>query len=241
MALPRRYPTSHQSNPPVIDLTGDDEPASYSSTIQPTRNETTRRLLRHAGQEIIDVDSLPDRSALRMRPSSPEFEIIHATSNPYPQATRLPSIRNSPTIGMSARRRPSNRRSPPLSSLIGSNEISVLHLSRLASGMYQREQRPLWLQGLSQSMDYSTVPLFMRSEESAPPPSPRESYVAPEPPRIGFTRSPGEDDVVVCPNCDTELAIGQEEEEEEEAKAIYVVKSCGHVCLTLRIALPVFD
>jgi hypothetical protein len=51
-----------------------------------------------------------------------------------------------------------------------------------------------------------------------------------EPPRDaapGFTRTPGEDEVVVCPNCGDELATGHNEMKQE----LWVIKVCGHVSL----------
>lgn len=55
------------------------------------------------------------------------------------------------------------------------------------------------------------------------PPTPK--YSPPPEPAEGFTRNPAEDEVVVCPNCGDELAVGAEEAKQE----IWVVKSCGHV------------
>ncbi|PNS19201.1 hypothetical protein CAC42_2378 [Sphaceloma murrayae] len=69
-----------------------------------------------------------------------------------------------------------------------------------------------------------------------PPQTPQPPYEAPEKPPIGFTRSPAEDEVVVCPNCGDELCVG----EGEEKRSVWVVKACGHVycgqCMTHRRA-----
>ncbi|KAF4212788.1 hypothetical protein CNMCM8980_000291 [Aspergillus fumigatiaffinis] len=56
----------------------------------------------------------------------------------------------------------------------------------------------------------------------------QSSYKAPSPPSEGFTRSAGEDDLVVCPNCDEELGTGDETKQQ-----IWVAKPCGHVRATL--------
>ncbi|RAK95245.1 putative RING finger domain protein [Aspergillus ibericus CBS 121593] len=53
---------------------------------------------------------------------------------------------------------------------------------------------------------------------------PANSYKPPTPPPEGFTRNIEEDDVVICPNCDLELGIGDEVKQQ-----IWVVKQCGHV------------
>jgi pre-mRNA-processing factor 19 len=57
----------------------------------------------------------------------------------------------------------------------------------------------------------------------ARPPTPK--YEPPTAAEPGFTRSPGEDDVVVCPNCGDELAMGEDDLKQE----IWVIKKCGHV------------
>ena len=57
------------------------------------------------------------------------------------------------------------------------------------------------------------------------PPSPK--YEPPPEAPEGFTRSPAEDEEVVCPNCGDELATGQGETKQE----VWVVRTCGHVYL----------
>ena len=64
-----------------------------------------------------------------------------------------------------------------------------------------------------------------------PPPVP--TYNAPPPPRDGFTRSPTEEQEVICPNCDKELGRG----DDEVKQSVWVVKSCGHVRLWLKFWL----
>ena len=51
-------------------------------------------------------------------------------------------------------------------------------------------------------------------------------YEAPAPPRPGYARSASDNDVMVCPNCDLELGIG----ETELQRQVWTVKKCGHVC-----------
>ena len=76
-------------------------------------------------------------------------------------------------------------------------------------------------------LDFSTQGFLMGDvPRPPPPPPPPPTYDAPSPPRPGFTRSPAEDDVVVCPNCEEELGIG----EDESKRQVWVIKSCGHVC-----------
>jgi hypothetical protein len=53
----------------------------------------------------------------------------------------------------------------------------------------------------------------------------KRSYGAPGKPQDGFTRSPNEGDVIICPNCDDELTVG----DDEVKRSVWVAK-CGHVC-----------
>ena len=61
---------------------------------------------------------------------------------------------------------------------------------------------------------------------------PLPTYDKPSPPRPGFTRSPTEDDALVCPNCESELGTGGD----ETKKQVWVVKACGHVSFDSLIA-----
>ena len=70
----------------------------------------------------------------------------------------------------------------------------------------------------------------------------KPDHVAPKPARENFTRSPKEDDTIVCPSCDQELVHNKQDEEylakkggrtptrkEREEHPFWVVKDCGHV------------
>lgn len=64
---------------------------------------------------------------------------------------------------------------------------------------------------------------------NGPHPPPRTpTYDAPSPPQAGYTRSPKEEDVLVCPNCEEELGGG----ENDLKKQVWVARKCGHVCIT---------
>lgn len=54
---------------------------------------------------------------------------------------------------------------------------------------------------------------------------PLPTYDAPSPPRAGFTRSPKEEDMLVCPNCDDELGLGND----DTKRQVWVIKACSHV------------
>jgi hypothetical protein len=64
---------------------------------------------------------------------------------------------------------------------------------------------------------------FDRSSET--PQVIQEPYKAPPAAKEGFTRTYGEDDVILCPMCGDELAIGKGDVKQQ----VWVVKQCGHV------------
>lgn len=70
--------------------------------------------------------------------------------------------------------------------------------------------------------DYLTV-AFAVGGEPARPATP--NYEAPPPAEPGFTRSPGENEEIVCPNCGDELCTGKDEVKQQ----VWVIKGCGHV------------
>jgi len=71
----------------------------------------------------------------------------------------------------------------------------------------------------------------------------KEPYVPPEPAKFGFTRAPGEDDVIICPSCEQELIAKKDQDppaapkagakpknkKDREEHPFWVVKKCGHV------------
>ena len=61
--------------------------------------------------------------------------------------------------------------------------------------------------------------------DTATPARQEPEYVPPPAVPEGFTRTPKEGDVAVCPNCDNELGAG----DEPLGRQIWVSKQCGHV------------
>jgi hypothetical protein len=62
-------------------------------------------------------------------------------------------------------------------------------------------------------------------QETASPPSYPPPPKAPE----GFTRSPTEEEYLICPNCNEELSVG----DSDLKKQVWLVKACGHVSIAL--------
>ena len=68
----------------------------------------------------------------------------------------------------------------------------------------------------------------VQAEPPPPPPAPPPTYNAPPAPRLGYSRSPKEDDVLICPNCEDELGVGKD----DIKRQVWVAKKCGHVGFT---------
>ena len=67
---------------------------------------------------------------------------------------------------------------------------------------------------------------FNLENPSRPVQQPRTpTYKAPSPAKSGFTRDLEEEDVLVCPNCDNELGVG----DDDLKRQVWIVKACGHV------------
>ena len=75
------------------------------------------------------------------------------------------------------------------------------------------------------AMNYNMVGFGLGGNVGMGAREPTPEYNAPLAAQPGFTRSPAEDEVVVCPSCGDELALG----ESEEKRQVWIVKACGHV------------
>lgn len=106
--------------------------------------------------------------------------------------------------------------------------------------MDQLEIARYHVQGLAQAMPHGLDYQHAAFAEQKP------EHVAPPPAREGFTRSPQEEHVLICPACEEELIQNNEIEEptvkksgkaptkkEREEHPFWVVKDCGHVSYAL--------
>ncbi|RMZ71394.1 ring finger domain-containing [Pyrenophora seminiperda CCB06] len=77
-------------------------------------------------------------------------------------------------------------------------------------------------------MDFDAVAFDLgpRVRESVPPPA---TYEAPPKAPEGFTRSPEVQGALICPNCEEELCVGNQ----EIKRQVWISKGCGHVSLVL--------
>jgi len=72
-----------------------------------------------------------------------------------------------------------------------------------------------------------TLEIIDRSSET--PQVTQEPYKGPPPAKEGFTRTFGEDDILVCPMCGDELSTGKDDAKQQ----VWVIKQCGHVRILL--------
>ena len=73
--------------------------------------------------------------------------------------------------------------------------------------------------------DYQRPAFEMGTRESETPQIATEPYKAPPKAQDGFTRNVEEDEILMCPECQQELASGEGEVQQQ----VWVIKSCGHV------------
>ena len=78
---------------------------------------------------------------------------------------------------------------------------------------------------LPDQLDFETQGFRMGDVTQPRPQRPPPTYDPPPKARLGYTRSPNEDDVMICPICSDELGVGKT----EEKRQVWVVKKCGHV------------
>ncbi|PYH40198.1 putative RING finger domain protein [Aspergillus saccharolyticus JOP 1030-1] len=203
-----RRPTT--STPPsideVIDLTLDSDPPEPDAPrhIPIARQDQFTQTSQARAPEVVDLEEEYEDLAQDDPPSSPEVQFIGATARP----PRPPP--------------------PPTYLDLQTDWSGVLSILARPPGLFPRAVQALhpW------DADVSTIgdPLGyidlthhtgVRRAPQRPPPN---AYKPPSPPPAGFTRTLEEDDVVVCPNCDGELGVG-----DEIRQQIWVAKHCGHV------------
>ncbi|PYH87990.1 hypothetical protein BO71DRAFT_404187 [Aspergillus ellipticus CBS 707.79] len=235
-----RRPISSQPDQ-VIDLTNEPDSPDRPEG-QPERRPRPPRFPRDILSEVVDLEEEHDPEPQQEAPSSPEVQFVGATVRrpqlppppppPYPrhegtynfweQLVRLRSPllsvphrtllfpdHDGPDFSYRRHGPRMARRGPRLAGVeslfIGDDPTGAIDLT-----INLDVDGPLGL-------DYQITGL-------TPERAPASSYKPPSPPPEGFTRNVAEDDVVVCPNCYSELGIGNEVKQQ-----IWVVKQCGHV------------
>lgn len=203
-----------------------------------------------AGAEVIDLSQEDDevmQEQMQQAPDSPEVEFVSA--RPLPPHLRQQRQRDRASSSESRRathrhptphhthfRRDSQGRVelPHIFNFLGNSEQTegLLQHIRTVDRELQRLNPNAFgmavpLQQLHVDLNWTTVGFDLGHEQerdtTAPP-----TYEAPPPAPSGFTRTPAENDILVCPNCGDELCEGKT----DQKKQVWVVKKCGHVSCT---------
>lgn len=245
-----RRPIMSQSTQHVIDLTEDRSSPVTSQVMQPpfSHSEGQRGAQRppRFDRDIINIDD-PEDEAVDLRENSPEIQFLTSrprsrslsTTRQARQQSNFRQRRHTPAI-RSPGRRPQHvsvrfTGAPdeshghqnagwlfhPFAPRVNTNtprthEDELIEWENFPNGNFE----------LPAHLDY-LMPAFNLEEPAARrQPQPRlPTYDPPTPAQEGFTRTPKEDDVLVCPNCDDELGLG----DDEVKRQVWVVKACGHV------------
>lgn len=232
------------SDPPqredVIDLTNEPDFLEEQRRPQNSDSRTTPRLPRFGRNimaEVVDLEEPEDIIRIDT-PSSPEVQFVRATVR-QPEPVPAPPPRNRGFIGANLWDLIRLQREMAPRHLISREESFRQEIAWRARDLHRRppDEVDMFLLGaaeeaidLEDAMDLAIVgdrplraeyPTYGLTSGRG---SRQSSYKAPSPPSEGFTRSAGEDDLVVCPNCDEELGIGDETKQQ-----IWVAKPCGHV------------
>lgn len=248
-----RRPIMSQSTQQVIDLTEDGSSPIAAQIVPPTFTHTggQRGAQRppHFDRDIISIDDQEDEAA-DLREDSPEIQFL--TSRPRSRSlstttyarhqSTLRHRRHTPTARSPVRPQVSLRiTGAPVEAHGQQNAAWLFHpfAARVNTNTPRTHEDELldWLPGgnieLPAHLDY-LAPAFDLERPTRRQPQPRlPTYGPPAPAQEGFTRTPSEDDVLVCPNCDDELALG----DDEVKRQVWVVKACGHVCAIRSITL----
>lgn len=226
----------------VIDLTEEPETPPHRAS-QPgsgSRSSTAGRPPRFGRDILEDIVDLEDEEedisndAAEGSPSSPDVQFIGSTSRrlPHPLASRGLDTRSAlrPSQNSPRRRIGTSGRFPFLSSvtsLLGANARSQTAFDVDTFFLGPDGGFPGPFAELA-NLDYAMPSFSMASSSSSAQPAAsnrQDEYKAPSPAPEGFSRTLGEDDVAVCPNCYWELGTGEGKKQE-----IWVAKPCGHVC-----------
>lgn len=242
--MPALQPSlQRQPSRTVIDLTDEGDLPSSQPRRSSQRSAAPPQLERtdsiSLGQEVITIDSDDDD------------EIEFVSEQPLPEAARQrnrlaahPALRHQMRHGLAQNYNGMPPRPPREEPFLPFGNFELARGMRLALAEYlpaalrypAAGEAPPRMPG--NNLNYG-LPAFPREEAR------KEDFVPPPPAREGFTRSPKEDDVVVCPACDEELMVDPMETEpgpekkpsgRKKSKAdraehpFWVVRECGHVC-----------
>lgn len=237
-----RRPIMSQPRQDVIDLTEDTNSPPHAQTIPPAplHDEVSAAANRppRFDRNIIHIDD-EEAEPVITRGASPEIEFL--TSRPRSRslsATRR-LARRRPAITPGTIRRPQvavrvpagerNHNQPPG----WADALQALHFPRSFRNDFAHGNEELvgWEGDLGHTffrapdINLNFAEAGFNYEQPARVQPRLPTYESPPAAQTGFTRSPGEDDILVCPHCDDELGVGPD----EVKRQVWVIKACGHV------------
>ncbi|KAL8852353.1 MAG: hypothetical protein Q9221_002737 [Calogaya cf. arnoldii] len=219
----------------IIDLTGDSSPevqrhARSSNRVNLSNlinvdEESTRATVDNSGQspdlELLEVRSIRSQNPHDLEPRRRE----HSRPRPTLRPPGTSHNDNPPfTVGGwgALRQHAQGQRNNHEAARRFHHLLHTNHPNPRHDMLLMHQARDIVLPG---DLDFVTQGFHMgdvtpRQAQPAPP-----TYDAPPPAREGFTRSPKEDDVLLCPNCEEELGTGKD----DKKRQVWVIKACGHV------------
>ena len=240
-----------QSTQQVIDLTEDrSSPVAahvVSSTFSHLEGQRAAQRPPRFDRDIISIDDQEDE-AVDLREDSPEIQFL--TSRPRSPSLSTTRHARNQSLVRQRRHTPATRspvRRPQVSLRITGAPVEahghsnagwllqplMAHMNANMPLTHEDELVEWEIPGGNfepPHLDYH-VPAFDLEQPARRQPQPRlPTYDPPAAAPEGFTRTPKEDDVLVCPNCDDELGLG----DDEVKRQVWVVKACGHV----RVIIP---
>ena len=202
---------------------------------------------------IIDLVADSPAHSPRQQPSVPDVEFLHSRTLPPPRRHNHSNLHASanpmePSIVSPATRAFLENRADPFgfehihqfdvgsilrhSALSESFSLRTIHLAqearRPAIMVFNRPSARPGRADVDSSTGSSSFGSDMLDTEMSGPEegsAADTSYQAPPTPPLGFTRTPAAADVLICPNCDEELCVG----DDEVARQVWAIKACGHV------------
>ena len=239
----------------VIDLTADDAGPSATDTQNSRRGTTRAQRPPRFAREIIDLVDEDAHPTVVTQSESPEIQFISSRrlATPRRQDSNSDAQGNSDQDDVEfvgANPLPADRRRGHRleNMMVGVIEDMMLderqnhfaHLrARIARAVNNgpppiipprvggtiRRAGQIHVGFIPPTMDFEMVgfDLGLGAGPVGPPPT----YDKPETAPDGFTRSPSEEDAIICPNCKEELCLGGS----DLKKQVWIVKACGHVRL----------
>ena len=236
-------PTATARSQDVIDLT-EEVNISPERDVLPSEQlpDSPPRRLHHPQQRRLEhrvptpfVIDLSDGENIPPRQASPDIQFI--SSRPRSRSLSLDNRARRPASHDRPRPLVQNERSMWLGRTLPQLQHLGNQLGRMRDHLVAWERVPVpethFDMPLPDMMDFQQVGFNYDHPFQPQQPQPRApTYDAPPPPQEGFTRSNTEEDLLmVCPECEGELGVGNS----EERRQVWVVRNCGHVRVIQRL------